>query len=164
MSVAEESIYSASARLKTEIRNGSDVSTIAKLADEWNIIYMSSAYKVNAQYSSDLDLFLNVVRDALQDKLTDPALKSLLQTLAPKMYALLQAVPGWVSPLMAFLSALQPSNIASDAVQVHLLNLEIQEEIRKAFDRASGEPLWFSTFQNGVLPLPPPEGPTLRLQ
>ena len=161
--VAAQGVFSEASRISDSLKNADNLTEVATLAMEWNRIFRTTAGQANPEYVSDLDLYLDAVQGEIESAIQGPALNALLASLAPKMYALLQRIPAWVSPMMAFLSALQPSNIASDIVEIHHLNTTMQDRIRAAFDRVSGEPLWFSTLQDGILPLPQPERPTLRL-
>ncbi|HEV7437747.1 MAG TPA: hypothetical protein VGO22_23220 [Pseudorhizobium sp.] len=162
---SQDDLRQFSLRISGELRNAETLVEVVGLAVHWNGRYATTAKALDPAYAADLDIFLDAVEQKIVDTLAEPAVDAVFKSLAPKMHALLTSipVPGWVSPMIAFLSALQPSNVASDVVEVHKLDELMQERIRTGLDRASGEPLWFGTLQPEVLPLPHPSGSTIRL-
>lgn len=160
-------VYSEAPKVRQALQNATTVEEVLAIADDWNSVYRDSANGVDPTYTSDWDIFVDAVNGEIRDELAKGvagALAPALARVAPRLLQAITTVAGYLNalgPIFVFLTALTPSNIASDAVEIHQMNRAIQEDISAAITRLSGGPDWFMVIESNIEIVPP--GPSIRL-
>ncbi len=160
-------VYSEAPRVRQALQNASSVEEVLAIAEDWNSVYKDSANGVDPSYASDWDIFVNAVAGNIKEELAKGAAGALapaLEKVAPKLLQAITTVSSYLnalSPVFVFLTAMTPSNIASDAVEIHQMNELMQEEISTSITRLTGSPDWYLVIESNIELIP--TGPSIRM-
>lgn len=161
-------VYSEAPRVRQAIRDATSVEEVLAIADDWNSVYRDSANGVDPTYTTDWDIFVNAVTSQIQEELAKGGaglLAPALARVAPKLLQAITTVGAYLNalgPIFVFLTAMTPSNIASDAVEIHQMNVTVQEDISAAITRLTGGPDWYLVIESNIELVP--TGPSIRMR
>lgn len=151
-------VYSEAPKVRKALKEANTVEEVLQIAVDWNTVYKDSAKAKDSTYQTDWDKFAKTVTGQIQDELAkevgEELLAPALKQVAPKLLEAITTVAAYLNalgPIFAFLSAYTPSEIASDAVEIHFMNVQMQEEISAAITRLMGGPAWYSEIEKKIV-------------
>jgi hypothetical protein len=150
-------IYQLAERTIADVKAANSIQDLPPIAAKWNREIRTAMARVDGRGSSDRDKIINSIEDALKEDV----FKDFIKRNLPKVAALLDKVPAFLAPVLAFLEASGPSSTATTFEQLKALDDSVQAEISRTLTRflPAG---WHTQIINQIKLQQPGLGPTLR--